>query len=91
MGNTFSFTATYNGQTYSLSSTSDPSGVIAVQGYANASGDSLVMEPAPASGATYVVAAVAAFVVAAIGVGYYAYRSRTKASASTIAATTAPV
>jgi hypothetical protein len=89
--NTFSFTATYNGQAYSLSATSDPSGVIAVQGYANASGDSLVMEPAPASSSTILVAAGAAFVVVAIGVGYLAYRSRARAGVSTTASPTAPV
>ena len=89
--NTFSFTATYNGQTYSLSSTSDPSGMITVQGYANASGDSLVMEPAPASSATDLVAAGAAFVVVAIAVGYLAYRSRTKSEISTTTPATAPV
>ena len=87
---TFSFTATYNGQTYSLSSTSDPSGVINVQGYANASGDSLVIEPAPASSATDIVAAGAAFVLVAIAVGYLAYRSRARTAVSTTPAT-APV
>ena len=45
------FTASYdlNGQKYSLSATSDPTGVVAVQGYANASGNSLALAPAPAS------------------------------------------
>jgi len=89
--NTFSFTATYNGQTYSLSSTSDPSGVITVRGYANASGDSLVIEPASASSATDLVAAGAAFVVVAVAVGYLAYRSRTKSRISTTTPATAPV
>jgi len=87
--NTFSFTATYNGQTYSLSSTSDPSGVIEVKGYANASGDSLVIAQAPASSATDLVAAGAAFVVVAAAVGYLAYRSRAKGISTT--PTTAPV
>ena len=88
---TFSFKATYNGQTYSLSATSDPSGVIAVKGYANASGDSLVMQPAPAGSSTDLIAAGAAFVVVAIAVGYLAYRSRTKANVSTTAAAPTPV
>jgi len=88
---TFSFTATYNGQTYSLSATSDPSGVIAVQGYANASGDSLVMEPAPASSPTGLVAAGAAFVVVAVAVGYLAYRSRAKSGTSAATPTTTPI
>ena len=84
---TFSFKATYNGQAYSLSATSDPSGVIEVQGYANASGDSLVMEPAPAGSFTGLIAAGAAFVVVAIAVGYLAYRSR----ARTVDSTTTPI
>jgi len=88
---TFSFTATYNGQTYSLSSTSDPSGVIAVQGYANASGDSLVIEPAPASSATDIVAAASAFVVVAVAIGYLAYRSKAKTGTSPTTPSTTPV
>ena len=88
---TFSFTATYNGQTYSLSSTSDPSGVIAVQGYANASGDSLVIEPAPASSATDIVAAASAFVVVAVAIGYLAYRSKAKTGTSPTTASTTPI
>jgi hypothetical protein len=88
---TFSFKATYNGQAYSLSSASDPSGTISVQGYANASGESLVMEPAPSGSSTDLLVAGAAFVAVAIAVGYLAYRSKAKTGVSITTATTAPV
>jgi hypothetical protein len=75
---TFTASADFNGQNYSLSVVSDPSGVVSVQGYANASGDSLVMAPAPASmTADYLAVAVAAVALLA-GVGYIALRTRTK-------------
>jgi ABC-type multidrug transport system fused ATPase/permease subunit len=79
-----------NGQTYTLSVASDPSGVVAVQGYANAQGDSLVMAPAPAVSAGYVELGVVAVLLAA-AVGYLAFRSRAKPKASAPAGTTLPV
>lgn len=70
-----------NGQTYSLSATSDPTGVVTVQGYANAQGDSLVMAPAPAVTAGYVeIGAVVVLLAAAMG--YLAFRSRAKKSSA---------
>ncbi len=76
---TFSASIDYNGQKYSLSSTSDPSGSVSVLGYANASGDSLVIVPAPASIAIDYLAAAAVVVVLAIAAGYFLLRSRAKA------------
>jgi len=88
---TFTISADFNGQKYSLSSVSDPSGVVSVQGYANASGDSLVMAPSPASasGGTLAVAAVAALVV--IAAGYFALRSRARAKVAPPSSTTLAV
>jgi len=93
--NTFSVQASFNGQKYSLSETSDPSGMVSVKGYANASGDSLVMAPAPSSAslsASYGVAAVVvvAGLLIAAG-GYLAIRARAKARSSTPAPATLPV
>lgn len=79
-----------NGQNYSLSVVSDPAGVVAVQGYANAQGDSLVMAPAPAFSAGYVELGVVVVLLAA-AVGYLAYRSRAKQKASVQANTILPV
>jgi hypothetical protein len=78
------FTASidYNGQSYSLSAISDPSGVVSVQGYANASGDSLVIAPTPASMTANYLTAAAVVVVLVIAAGYLALRSRAKAKAS---------
>jgi hypothetical protein len=88
---TFSVKATYNGQTYSLTAVSDPSGVVSVQGYANASGDSLVMAPAPESTPIGVLAAVVVIGLLAIAGGYFALRSRTRAKTSNSPSTTLPV
>ena len=78
--NTFSVNATYNGQTYSLSAISDPSGVVKVQGYADASGNSLVMGPAPASTDFQFAAVVVGMLV--IAGGYLAFRLRGKSRAA---------
>ena len=80
---TFSASIDYNGQKYSLSAVSDPSGEVSVQGYASASGDSLVISPAPASSAYTLMAVAAAFVVVAAAVGYLAFRSRARSPSRT--------
>jgi len=80
--NTYSIQADFNGQKYSFSETSDPSGVVNVQGYANAQGDSLVMAPAPGASLSTIGAIVTVVVVAgllAIAVGYLAVRARARA------------
>ena len=70
----FTASFTYNGQKYALSAVSDPTGIVAVQGYANAVGDSLVMAPAPASAGLGLVA-VGVAVVAVLGlIGYLAVK-----------------
>jgi hypothetical protein len=76
---TFSATINNNGQKYSLSAVSDPSGEVAVQGYANASGDSITIGPTPAYLSPIVWGAAAVALAAAIAVGYFALRSRAKA------------
>ena len=76
---TFIASINYNGQKYSLSAVSDPSGEVAVQGYANASGDSITIGPTPAYLSLAVWEAVAAIIVAGIAVGYLALRSKSKA------------
>ena len=73
---TFSVTANFNGQKYSLSSVSDPSGTVSVAGYANASGDSLVIAPAPAS-TSGTIAAVAVTALLVIAAGYFLLRRTT--------------
>ena len=71
---TFTASADLNGQKYSLSSTSDPSGTVTVQGYANASGDSLVMATPPASmGSGILVVGAVIAALAALG-GYFAIK-----------------
>ena len=74
------FTASYdfNGQKYSLSATSDPTGVVAVQGYANASGDSLVIAPAPASATSSLLAVGIVITILALLGGFYAVRRGVK-------------
>jgi len=71
--------ASFNGQTYSLSVKSDPSSQIAIQGYATASGDSLSIQPAPAGiglvgldPAVWVAAGVV--VLAVLGSAVYLFR-----------------
>ena len=88
---TFSVSANLNGQKYSLSAISDPSGVVAVEGYANASGDSLVMAPAPASTSTTLLAVVVVAGLVAITVGYLAIRTRTRPRATTPTSAALPV
>jgi hypothetical protein len=87
----FSIQADFNGQKYSLSEVSDPSGVVNVQGYANASGDSLVMVPAPAPAASSVIAVAVVVGLLAIAGGYLAIRARGRARASAPSLTTQPV
>jgi hypothetical protein len=74
---TFSAAVNYNGQKYSLSAVSDPSGEVAVQGYANASGDSISIVSTPAYLSLAVWEAAAAIIVAG-AVSYLALRSRAK-------------
>ncbi|MDE1852424.1 MAG: hypothetical protein KGI38_01620 [Thaumarchaeota archaeon] len=75
---TFTASIDYNGQKYSLSAVSDPTGVVAVQGYANAQGDSLVMAPSPASSAGLLAVGVVV-ILAGAALGYLALRSRARA------------
>ncbi len=83
----FTASFTYGSQKYSLSATSDPTGVVTVQGYANAVGDSLVMASAPPAAASgTVLAAVAVVAVLAAAIGYMAIRMR--ARAKTVSTTT---
>ena len=74
---TFTSSFDYNGSKYSFSSTSDPTGVVTVQGYANASGDSLVMAPAPAATSGLLAVGVVIAIVAALG-GYLAIKRGVK-------------
>lgn len=71
---TFTASLDYNGAKYSLSATSDPAGVVAVQGYANAQGDSLTMAPAPASTASGLLAIGAVIAIVLSLVGYLAVK-----------------
>jgi hypothetical protein len=77
------FTASYdlNGQKYSFSATSDPTGVVAIQGYANASGNSLVIAPAPGSAGGLLAFGAAIAVLALIG-GYIAIKRGIKPKTS---------
>jgi hypothetical protein len=74
---TFSAKYALNGEAYSLSMTSDPSAAISTRGYAQASGDSLVISTAPVylNPISWGVAVAAALVVA-VGAAYLARRSR---------------
>ena len=78
----FTASLTYNSQKYTLSAISDPTGIVTVQGYANAVGDSLVMEPAPASAGVGLVAVGAAVVVVLGLIGYIAIRRGVRAKTS---------
>jgi hypothetical protein len=75
-----SATYTVNGQTYTLSVKSDPSAQVIVRGYAVASGDSLVIQQAPAgvggiSGVDPAVwVAAGALVLMALGGAFYLFR-----------------
>lgn len=86
----FASSLDFNGQNYSLSVISDPTGVVAVQGYANPQGDTLVMAPAPASSAGFVELGVVIVLLAAVA-GYFAYRSRARSKAQARVNTTLPV
>ena len=70
----FSASADLNGQKYTLSMTSDPTGVVAVQGYADASGNSLTLSPPPASTSDGLLVLGAAIAVIAGFAGYIAVR-----------------
>ena len=80
------FTADYsvNNQNYTLSAVSDPTGVVAIQGYANAQGDTLVMASAPPATAGYLEVG-AAVVIAALAAGYLVLRSKRKPLATATA------
>jgi len=70
----FSASFTFNNQKYTLSAVSDPTGVVTVQGYANAMGDSLVMAPTPTSSGVGLIA-VGATVAVVLGlIGYLAVK-----------------
>ncbi|HKT21012.1 MAG TPA: hypothetical protein VJR06_00100, partial [Nitrososphaerales archaeon] len=86
---TFTSSVDYNGQNYSLSAVSDPTGVVTVKGYANTQGDTLVMAPAPASTAGLVELGVVAVLLG--GAAYLAYRSRAKRKAPAQVNTALPV
>jgi len=75
----FTASLTNNGQKYTLSAVSDPTGVVTVQGYANAVGDSLVMAPAPASTGMGLIAVGAAAAVVLGLIGYIAVRRGVRA------------
>ena len=71
--------ASFNGQTYTLSARWDPSSQIAIQGYAMASGDTLSIQPAPAgiglAGVDPAVWAAAGVVVLVVlGSAFYLFR-----------------
>lgn len=73
---TFSATFSEDGQNYTMSEVSDPTGVVVVRGYANAQVNSLVIVPAPAGSAVILVAASAIAVAAAAAAGYLYFRVR---------------
>lgn len=79
----FSASFETNGQRYSLSAVSDPSGVIAVQGYANVQGNSLVIAPALQPSMGVLAAGAALVVVAAAAAGYLFYRTKARAKPRT--------
>ncbi|MDG7029641.1 MAG: hypothetical protein JRN38_05285 [Nitrososphaerota archaeon] len=73
---TFSASFSENGQDYTLSEVSDPTGVIAVSGYANAQANSLVIAPAPAASPSILAAGAAIAIAAAAAAGSLYFRSR---------------
>lgn len=91
----FSASADYNGQKYTLTVSSDPSAKISTQGYAIASADSLAITSAPGSvyPSEFEVLAVAATValVAAFGTMYFFKRSHSSQPATQAAACQAAV
>lgn len=74
----FHVSADFNGQTYSLSVKSDPSAAVSVEGYAQANGDTLVMQSTPfyLSPILWATGAVLAVIIAGTGILVYR-RSRT--------------
>ena len=86
----FTSSLDYNGQNYSLSATSDPTGVVAVQGYASPQGDSLVITQAPALSAGSIELGVVVILLAAVA-GYFVFRSRARHRAPAQTNTTLPV
>jgi hypothetical protein len=79
----FNASFSYGSQKYTLTATSDPTGVVSVQGYANAVGNSLVMASAPPSSSTSILAATGVVAVLALAIGYSVIRMRSKARTST--------
>lgn len=73
---TFTSSADFNGQKYTFSAISDPSAVIAMQGYASASGDSLTLGTAPASTSPLLLATAVAALVVIAGVAYLVLKAR---------------
>jgi len=88
---TFSVNATYNGQKYTFSAVSDPSGVVTVQGYANASGDSLVIASSPATASSSIIAASVVIGLLILAGGYLAIRVRTRPKVTAAGSTALPV
>jgi hypothetical protein len=86
---TFSVSADFNGQKYSLSAVSDPSGVVTAQGYASASGDTLTLAPAPASASTSLLAVTVVAGLVIVTAGYLFLKS--KAKTRTTSAASLPV
>lgn len=86
---TFTSSIDYNGQEYSLSAVSDPTGVVTVQGYASPQGDVLVMAPPPASTGAYAELGAAVALLAAAA-GYFVYRTRVRPKGPPHAYTTLP-
>ena len=71
----YNSSVSFNGQSYSLSMTYDPSSTISVNGYASPQGNTLVLGPAPAQNYTYPAIAVAVVAIIAL-LGYVAVRKR---------------
>ncbi len=68
--------ASFNGQKYTLAMKSDPSAQVAVQGYAVASGDTLVIQQAPVAMNPVVWLAAGAVVILSAGAILYIRRTR---------------
>ena len=73
---TLNASSSFNGQKYTLSMKSDPSAQVAVQGYAVASGDNLVIQQAPAAMNPVVWMAAGAVVILSAGAIIYIFRIR---------------
>ncbi|MDG6901673.1 MAG: hypothetical protein JRM80_06895 [Nitrososphaerota archaeon] len=80
----FNASQTSNGQTYTLKVTSDPSAVISVQGYAQPSGDALIItSPPPGTSLITYVGIASAVVILALGAITYLILRRRSATAAT--------